>query len=148
MNFKRSTCMAGTALLAAFAIAPGRLPSQTPQSRYKIVPLDTLGGLNGSGSGINDRGWVSGSANQPGDHVSHAALWLAGPQVIDLGALGGPGINSAVAWPVKSNNGMIVGISDTNDDNPSEEHFTIIFLVGPSSLQLLRPAKYVRVFAG
>lgn len=118
MNFKISTCMAGMALLAAFAIAPVRLPSQTPQTRYKIVPLDTLGGLNGGGSGINDRGWVSGSANQPGDNVSHAALWLAGPQVVDLGALGGPGINSAVAWPVKSNNGMIVGISDTNDDNP------------------------------
>jgi probable HAF family extracellular repeat protein len=124
MKFRISTCMTGIALLAAFAIAPVQLTSQTVQPMYRIVPLDTLGGLNGGGSGINDRGWVTGSANQQGDNVSHAALWVGGPQVIDLGALGGPGINSTVAWPVKSNNGVVVGISDTEEDQQPADNFS------------------------
>ena len=124
MKLRISTCMAGIALLAAFAIAPVRLTSQTAQITYKIVPLETLGGLSGGGSGINDRGWATGFANQQGDNVSHAALWAGGPQVIDLGALGGPGFNSAVAWPVKSNNGVVVGISDTNEDQQPADNFS------------------------
>jgi len=116
--------MAGIALLAAFAIAPIRLTSQTAQTMYKIVPLDTLGGLSGGGSGLNDRGWATGFANRQGDNVSHAALWLGGPQVIDLGSLGGPGFNSAVAWPVKSNNGVVVGISDTDEDQQPANNFS------------------------
>jgi len=116
--------MAGIALLAAFAIVPVRLTSQTAQTMYKIVPLDTLGGTQGAGIGINDRGWVTGSANQPGDNVSHAALWVGGPQVIDLGALGGQGFNSTVAWPIKSNNGVVVGISDTDEDQPPADNFS------------------------
>jgi probable HAF family extracellular repeat protein len=124
MKLRISTCLAGTALLAVFAIAPVRLTSQSAQTMYKIVPLDTLGGLSGGGSGINDRGWATGFANQQGDNVSHAALWVGGPQVIDLGALGGPGFNSAVAWPVKSNNGVVVGISDTNEDQQPADNFS------------------------
>jgi len=85
MKFRISTCMAGIALLAAFAIAPVQLTSQSAQTMYKIVPLDTLGGVSGGGSGINNRGWVTGFADQPGDNVSHAALWVGAPQVIDLG---------------------------------------------------------------
>jgi len=94
------------------------------QTSYTIVPLGTLGGLSGGGSGINDRRWVTGSANQAGDTVSHAALWMGGQQVIDLGALGGPGINSTVAWPVKSNNGVVVGISDTDEDQQPANNFS------------------------
>ena len=124
MKLRISTCMAGIALLAAFAIAPVRLTSQSSQTIYNIVPLDTLGGLSGGGSGINDRGWAIGFANQAGDTVSHAALWVGGPQVIDLGALGGPGFNSAVAWPVKSNNGVVVGISDTDEDQQPADNFS------------------------
>jgi probable HAF family extracellular repeat protein len=124
MKLRISTCMAGIALVAAFAIAPVRLTSQTAQTMYKIVPLDTLGGLSGGGAGFNNRGWATGFANQQEDNVSHAALWVGGPQVIDLGALGGPGFNSAVAWPVKSNNGMVVGISDTNEDQQPADNFS------------------------
>lgn len=124
MKLRISTCIAGIALVAAFAIAPVRLTSQTAQTMYKIVPLDTLGGLSGGGAGINNRGWATGFANQQEDNVSHAALWVGGPQVIDLGALGGPGFNSAVAWPVKSNNGMVVGISDTNEDQQPADNFS------------------------
>jgi len=124
MNLRISRCIAGIALLAALAIVPVRLPSQTAQTMYKIVPLHTLGGLNGGGSGANDRGWATGFANQQGDTVSHAALWVGGPQVIDLGALGGPGFNSTVAWPVKSNNGVVVGISDTDEDQQPANNFS------------------------
>jgi len=124
MKLRISTCIAGIVLLAVFTIAPVRLTSQSAQTMYKIVPLDTLGGLSGGGSGINNRRWVTGSANQAGDTVSHAALWVGGPQVIDLGALGGPGFNSAVAWPVKSNNGVVVGISDTDEDQQPADNFS------------------------
>ncbi len=124
MKSRISTRVAGIALLAAFAMAPVRLTAQTAQTAYKIVPLDTLGGLNGGGSGINDRGWATGFANQQRDTVSHAALWVGGPQAIDLGALGGPGFNSAVAWPVKSNNGVVVGISDTDAEQQPADNFS------------------------
>jgi probable HAF family extracellular repeat protein len=113
-------CRTPIILCCLLAVAVG-LAAQTS---YTIVPLGTLGGLSGGGSGINDRRWVTGSANQAGDTVSHAALWMGGPQVIDLGALGGPGINSTVAWPVKSNNGVVVGISDTDEDQQPADNFS------------------------
>jgi probable HAF family extracellular repeat protein len=86
--------------------------------------LDGLGGTAGSANSINDRGWASGAANLAGDTVSHAALWINAPNVIDLGSLGGPTSNSAVAWPVKNNIGLIVGISDTSENNPLGEAFS------------------------
>ncbi|HMF20083.1 MAG TPA: hypothetical protein VKE98_22945, partial [Gemmataceae bacterium] len=50
-----------------------------------------------------------------------ATLWLDGT-AIPLGTLGGP--NSAVAWPVKSNNGVIVGISELAEPDPLGENFS------------------------
>lgn len=123
MRFRASICTAGAALLAAFAIAPALLTSQSARTLYNIVPLDTLGGLTGAGNGINDRGWITGAADQAGDNVSHAAAWV-GSQLIDLGALGGPTFNSAVAWPNKANNGVIVGISDTDKDQIPNDNFS------------------------
>src|SRR5215470_6183004 len=105
-----STCVAGIALLATFAIAPVRVTSQSTQILYTIIPLPTLGGVSAAGNGINDRGWITGAADQAGDNVSHAAAWV-GSQLVDLGALGGQTFNSAIAWPIKANNGVIVGIS-------------------------------------
>lgn len=84
---------------------------------YEVTTLQGLGGGAGANS-INDRGWIAGQANKPGDTVSRAALWIGGPVPLDLGSLGGPETNSAVAWPVKNNGGVIVGISDTLQDNP------------------------------
>jgi probable HAF family extracellular repeat protein len=124
MKFRISTCLAGIALFGAFAAAPTRLSPQASQTTYKIIPLDALGGTQGAGNGINDRGWVTGSANQAGDTVSRAALWMAGSRVMDLGALGGPDTNSAVAWPVNANNGVVVGISDTDRDQPPADNFS------------------------
>lgn len=123
MKLRISTCVAGLTLLAGVVITPVRLTSQSAQTMYKIIPLATLGGTIGGGSGMNDRGWASGFANQPGNTVSHGALWV-GTQITDLGALGGPSFNSAVAWPIKANNGVVVGISDTNENQPAADNFS------------------------
>ena len=64
-----STCVAGIALLATFAIAPVRIASQAAQVMYKIVPLPTLGGVTAAGNGINNRGWITGTADQSSDNV-------------------------------------------------------------------------------
>jgi len=104
--------------LATLMIATG-LAAQT----YNVTRLEGLGG-DAAANSINDRGWIAGAANKTGNGISHAALWVNGEDPIDLGALGGPDSNSAVAWPVKSSNGLIVGISDTADDNPLGEAFS------------------------
>jgi probable HAF family extracellular repeat protein len=113
-----------TTLLATVLLAgcPALLPAQT--HHYKILTLPTLGGTAGAANSINNRGWATGGANFAGDSVGHAALWVNSEQTIDLGALGGPTANSVVAWPVKNDRGIVVGISDTADDNPLGEAFS------------------------
>jgi probable HAF family extracellular repeat protein len=91
------------------------------QSNYSVVELGELGGTAGSANGINDRGWITGTDNLPGDLTTVATLWVNG-STVPLGNLGG--LNSAVAWPVKSNNGVIVGISETADADPLGEYFS------------------------
>ena len=120
MNRARITRLAQVAALAG-VLLPATLVAQTS---YSVTVLDGLGGTAGGANSINNRGWATGAANQAGDTVSHAALWAGGPAVIDLGSLGGASANSAIAWPVKANNGLIVGISDTAADNPLGEAFS------------------------
>jgi len=105
-------------ILLAALVAPVHLSAQ---SHYSVVELGELGGTAGSANGINDRGWVTGADNLPGDLTSMATLWVNG-STIPLGNLGGP--NSAVAWPVKNNNGVIVGISELPDADPLGENFS------------------------
>jgi probable HAF family extracellular repeat protein len=110
----------GPAAVLVAALAPAPLVAET---RYRIETLSGLGGAAGANS-INNSGSATGTANQAGDAVSHAALWVRGSAPIDLGSFGGPDGNSAVAWPVKNNNGLVVGISDTAEDNPLGEAFS------------------------
>jgi len=110
--------MIAMTLLAATAM-PIRLAAQ---SKYHVVELGELGGTAGSANGINNRGWITGSDNLAGDATSVATLWRHGT-TIPLGTLGG-GPNSAVAWPVKNNNGVIVGISELPDADPLGENFS------------------------
>ena len=112
------TCMLSVTLAVAFPARPAA------QTNYSVITLAALGGTAGGANSINNRGWATGSANQAGDSVGHASLWVNPSNVIDLGSLGGQSANSAVAWPVKNNNGLIVGISDTADDNPLGEAFS------------------------
>ena len=96
------------------------LPAQT---KYQVSTLPGLGGAFSQANSINNRDWVVGAANLEGDTVSKAALWVRG-SLVSLGALGGPNANSAVAWPVKNEIGLIAGISDTDEDNPLGEAFS------------------------
>jgi probable HAF family extracellular repeat protein len=117
MRSQALTCMTVMNLFVALAV-PVPLAAQ---SNYSVVELGELGGTSGSANGINDRGWITGTDNLPGDLTTVATLWVNG-STVPLGNLGGP--NSAAAWPVKSNNGVIVGISETADANPLGEYFS------------------------
>jgi probable HAF family extracellular repeat protein len=118
MKFRILTCMTALTLFVVLAV-PVRLAAQ---SNYSVVKLGELGGNSGSANGINDRGWITGADNLAGNLTSMATLWVNG-STIPLGTLSG-GPNSAVAWPVKSNNGVIVGISEKPDIDPVGEFFS------------------------
>jgi len=91
------------------------------QVNYRIVLHGTAGGTSSQSNSLNNRGWAAGASNIEGDEFSHAMLWANGEQ-FDLGTLGGQ--NSGVFWPVKNNNGVIVGISETAEENPLGEVFS------------------------
>ncbi len=121
--------------MLAAALVPIRLAAQ---ARYNVVTLPTLGGTAGQANSINNRDWATGLANMTGDTVGHAGLWVNRFNAIDLGSLGGASTNSAVAWPVKNDNGLIVGISDTAEDNPLGEAFSCwpFFTPGAPTLKI------------
>ena len=88
------------------------LAKQPVKPAYRIDKLPTLAG-NSQGGGLNNPGWVAGYSGRA-DGTRHAALWRSG-SVTDLGTLGtASGLNSNVQWPGVSNNGTIVGISQTD----------------------------------
>jgi probable HAF family extracellular repeat protein len=118
--------------MIAVAVLATALPA-IAQSQYRVAELPTLGGTAGQANSINNRGWASGLANFTGDTVGHATLWVNPSNAIDLGALGGPAANSAIAWPVKNDNGVVVGISDTAVDNPLGEAFSCWAFFTPGS---------------
>jgi probable HAF family extracellular repeat protein len=112
----------GTTLLVLFVLTiSAQLVAET---RYRIVSLDNLGGTAGGANSINNRSWITGTTNLEGDQFSRATLWVSNSAPVDLGTLGGPNSNSAVAWPVKNNTGLIVGISETAEINPLGERFS------------------------
>jgi probable HAF family extracellular repeat protein len=112
-------------LIAAFAVV-----AQAQQ--YQIRELNTLGGIS-RGNSINDRGWVAGYSNTTGNQRRHASLWVNGSQT-DLGTLSGPDGYSSVAWPVKSNSGIIAGISQTATPDPNHENWSCSpFLFGTAT---------------
>jgi probable HAF family extracellular repeat protein len=88
------------------------------QPQYTIEDLPSLGGTNSRANSINNREWLAGYSNLPGNQTRHAALWRD-EAITDLGTLGGP--NSAVTWSVKSNSGLVVGIAQTATPQPLGE---------------------------
>ncbi|HET9707997.1 MAG TPA: hypothetical protein VFP39_06815 [Gemmatimonadales bacterium] len=95
-------------------VTPPRLSLAPQGSRpsYRIDRLPTLFG-NSQGGGINNPGSVAGYSGRS-DGTRHAALWRSGV-VTDLGTLGtGSGLHSNVQWPGINDNGMVVGISQTD----------------------------------
>ncbi len=89
--------------------------------RYEITQLPSLGGSSSAGFSINDRGWVTGRSNLPGNQTREATLWRNGA-LTRLGTLGGP--NSVVRWPVKNTRGVITGISQTDEPDPFNEDWS------------------------
>src|SRR5260370_41368969 len=100
-----------TGMMAAILFAAQAAPAQDDAPAYSLITLRSLGGTASGASSINDAGWISGLSTLAGDQIVHAALWQEGKS-IDLGALGGPGVNSAVALPNHAAR-AVVGISET-----------------------------------
>jgi probable HAF family extracellular repeat protein len=94
---------------------------ESPTS-YKVVILGSLGGTNSAANSINQRGWAMGTSFLTGNNVMHAALWRdRNGSATDLGAIGGPAVNSAVEWPVENDLGFVSGISETSTKDPLGE---------------------------
>jgi probable HAF family extracellular repeat protein len=94
------------------------------QARYSIDILPSLGGTSSTGNSINNRAWVTGRSNFPGNQSRHATLWRDGV-LTDLGTLGGP--NSNVIWPVKNERGIVSGITQTAEPDPLGETWSCGF---------------------
>ena len=86
---------------------------------YVLVDLGTLGGSYSFASGINDQGQVVGSANLPGDTVSHPVWWDANQVLHDLGlpsGWSGGGVSGI------NNLGHMVGYFSGNWDGSGLSH--------------------------
>src|SRR4029077_13590909 len=101
--------------LSILLIAVGCGLFAASQQQYTITDLPSLGGTNSRANSVNNRGWLAGYSNLEGDQTRHAALWRDGA-LTDLGTLGGP--NSNITWSVKSNSGVVAGISQTSMPDP------------------------------
>jgi probable HAF family extracellular repeat protein len=89
------------------------------QIEYSVINVGALGGNQGAAyGGVNNRGWVAGDANLPGNQTEHGFLWRNG-MMTDLGTLGGLG--SGVPIPVKDDKGLIVGGAQTSTVDPLGE---------------------------
>jgi probable HAF family extracellular repeat protein len=86
-----------------------------------VINLGTIGGTSSAGNGINNLSWVTGASNLKGDQTEEATLWAYGLKV-PLGMLGG--VNSAVLFPSKANNGEIAGVSETAEIDPLGEEWS------------------------
>jgi probable HAF family extracellular repeat protein len=102
-------------------------PSLGPEAKqigatsYTVVKFSSsLGGTTSRGMAISNQGLVAGFSNLA-DGTRHAALWTDGA-ISDLGTLGGPG--STVPWPGINNNGIVVGISLTNEVDLLDEDWS------------------------
>jgi probable HAF family extracellular repeat protein len=128
---RRASPMLLATLIATCCVASLLAQEQAIQ-QFHVVNLPSLGGTSSRGNSINNRGSVAGFSNLPGDQSRHAILWRHG-LAIDLGTLGGP--NSNVAWPVKNNRGMIVGIAQTATPEPLGERWSCsAFFPGPNNI--------------
>jgi len=118
--------------LTSLALASGADATGSGQRMYRVVDLgDPGGGSFSQGTTDNQPGWIAGWSTQA-DFTVHAELWRGGA-AMDLGTLGAPTLNSAVAWPNRNDHGVIVGISETNELQPNGESWSCylaVFFVG------------------
>ena len=117
MNIRAFLALAGALSVVACSsgaggsgtVTPQSLSQSSPNALYQVTELPSFGGALGSAASINEREWTTGAADEPGDAVSHAALWINGASK-DLGTLGGP--SSAISWPNLNTFGTLSGISE------------------------------------
>ena len=84
----------------------------------------SLGGSQSRGMAISNDGVVAGWSNTFGNGARHAVIWRDGV-LTDLGTLGQQGgLSSTVPWPGINNNGMVVGISQTDEIDPLDESWS------------------------
>jgi probable HAF family extracellular repeat protein len=119
----------------AFVVTAGArqfdMTDRPDATAYRIDRLAPLGGPNLRGNSINDTGLVAGFADREGGQSRRAVTWSHN-QPLDLGTLGGP--NSSVAWPVKNNDGLIVGIAQTSVPHPRAAQWSCrAFFPGPDN---------------
>jgi probable HAF family extracellular repeat protein len=126
----KSTILKSIAAITIFVTLaiPIRLAAQvvpevsTRQIEYSVINVGALGGNQGAAyGGVNNRGWVTGDANLPGNQTAHGFLWRNGVMT-DLGTLGG--LNSGVPIPVKDDKGLIVGGAQTSTVDPLGEFWS------------------------
>jgi probable HAF family extracellular repeat protein len=87
---------------------------------YYVFNLGAPLGGNPEPVGINDLGWISGGANNTGNSLVTAELWVGTP--LSLGTLGGP--NSNISWPNHTIMGELAGIAETAEANPYDESWS------------------------
>ena len=121
-------------LVAPQLVAQDRSGANREQTHYIVKALSTLGGMQGVGEAITERGWISGAANLAGDTTQHAALWRD-LRITDLGTLGGP--SSRVVGGVKNNHGLVAGGSETATADPLGETVCTTFVAGFSGQPLI-----------
>jgi probable HAF family extracellular repeat protein len=110
-------------LLTGGAYAAGYGPAS-----YRVVNLgDPAGGQVSQGTTNNQPGRVAGWSLQA-DSTMQAELWAHG-SAVSLGTLGSPTLNSSVAWPNRNDQGVIVGISETNELQPLGESWSCFLAV-------------------
>src|SRR5580704_14123810 len=97
-------------------------PAPVPQKKLYYV-VQSLGSLGGTKCCLvitnNDRGWVDGTSDLPGNKSFHPFLWINGVMK-DLGTLGGP--NASVGG-LNDRGDVTVGGSDTGKRDPLGEDF-------------------------
>jgi probable HAF family extracellular repeat protein len=98
------------------------LRAANPQ-HYKLEVLDTLGGSDATGTGINNKGDVVGGSLLPGDLTGHASLWSKGT-VTDLGSLDGGSTSYTFTNPNERDE--VSGYSNTPNPDPNGEDFCFI----------------------
>jgi uncharacterized membrane protein len=104
-------------------IAPSAVSlSRRPQPvRYTVTELSSPLDGSGRGTNINDHGLVTGFSSAPDNSARHAIVWRNG-SATDLRTFGGA--YSTVAWPGLSENGIVVGLSETADVNRFNESWS------------------------
>jgi probable HAF family extracellular repeat protein len=102
---------------------PGTRGSAFPRIHKPLYTVRNLGSLGGTSCCLvvtnNNRGWVNGTSNLPGDKSFHPFLWIDGV-MRDLGTLGGP--NNSVGG-MNDRGDVTVGGSDTGTLDPLGEDF-------------------------